>query len=122
MNCIKFNCIQFLTKNIFSGTVSVDINMLGTWRRMGRNNAGGDGKQEQEGGGELPGVVELGRANELDVAVFTFFDRELTLIPEDQEVKATTVAQINDEGLEDGLPQAGALPAVEALVTNLPGG
>jgi hypothetical protein len=45
----------------------------------------------------------------------------VTAIPELQEVKTTAVAQVIDKDFKDGFPNAGMLPAMETLITDLPG-
>lgn len=45
----------------------------------------------------------------------------MTAIPEFEEVKTAAVAQVIDKDFEDGFPKAGMLPAMETLITDLPG-
>ena len=69
----------------------------------------------------LPGALELGREGELHLTGFEALDGQVTRVPEGEQVKAAPLAQVFDEDFEDGFPGAGMLPAVEALIADLPG-
>jgi hypothetical protein len=80
----------------------------------------GEGHEEDEGGGELPGAFVLGWAGQLKLTGSIPFDGQVTAFPELQEVKAAPVTQVVDKDFEDGFPNAGMLPAMETLITDLP--
>jgi len=66
--------------------------------------------------------VEPGRAEQFELTGGSVMDGKLTALPESEEVKTTPVTEVGEEEQEDRPPEASLLPAVETLVTDLPGG
>jgi hypothetical protein len=77
---------------------------------------------DEDGGGELPGIFKLRRAGEGEHPAGFSVDGKVTIFVHGVKVKTAALKKISIEGLDDGFPEAGVLPAVVALVTGLPGG
>jgi hypothetical protein len=88
---------------------------------MSRYQTNGKGQEQDQGSGVLPGAGELGRGRQLKHTHISLFDGQVTAFPELEQVKTAPVTQVVDEDFEDGFPNAGMLPAMEPLVTDLPG-
>ena len=77
---------------------------------------------EQKCGGELPGVFEVRRVADAELTGGVSFDSNFMISQGMLEFVTTTVTQVKHEGMQDGFPEAGMLPAVVMLVAGLPGG
>ena len=78
-------------------------------------------QNEQKSSRKLPGVFEVRRVIEAGLTRRMACNRDLMIFQGMLEVKTTARLQVNRQGIKDGLPGAGLLPVVIALVAGLPG-
>ncbi len=77
--------------------------------------------EEDQGGGKLPGVVQLGRGEDT-AATFPTYDHDVPMIEGMIEVETAALEEVLGEGVEDHVQGAGFPPEAEAAIAGLVGG